>query len=120
MTGIGKGELGAEHAQRLPAELRGAMGHPYRRQILRRLDDGDGERSTAELRECGCIPCTLPCLTYHLGVLVEAGLVRRIPTGSVEGRIVHLFAAADHGQAVAEILQTTAALDGRHLELTRA
>ena len=121
MAGKGKGELGARQASRLPAELRDAMGHPYRRQILRNLQDGGREQSASELRDCGCIPCTLSCLTYHLTVLVDAGLVRRVPVGSVEGRVVHTFAPAlEETPAVTEVLEATAISDGPHLEPAQA
>ena len=116
-----KGELGAHHAERLPAGVRSAMGHPFRRQILRILYESDGERSASELRECGCIPCTLSCIVYHLSVLADSGLVRRVPVGSVEGRLVHTFAAdLDDQPAVREVLEATATADGVHQEPAQA
>jgi len=120
MTEPGKQGLTAAQAELLPADLRHALEHPLRRQILRTLHADGGELTPAELGGCGCLPCTLPCVSYHLGVLVEAGLARRLPGRSVRGTLEHRFVStADDKQAVVEILQATAAADGLRLELAR-
>ncbi|HWC08745.1 MAG TPA: helix-turn-helix domain-containing protein [Solirubrobacterales bacterium] len=113
MTETGKGELSAYLAERLPLELRGALEHPCRRRILRALREDGGHLSAAEIRARGCTTCTLPCVTYHLGVLVESRLVRRLGAGSVRGRLEYAFAATLDGHPmVVEVLQATAASDG--------
>jgi hypothetical protein len=72
--------------------VRAALDHPCRQRILRSLRDTDGPMSAAEIRAGGRASCTLSCVTYHLGVLVEADLVRRLGAESVRGRLEHKFA----------------------------
>lgn len=113
MTETGKGELSASLAARLPLELRGALDHPCRRRILRALREDGGQLRAAEIRARGCSTCTLSCVTYHLGVLAQARLVRRLDAGSVRGRLEYAFAATLDGQpTVVEVLRATAAADG--------
>lgn len=113
MTETGKGELSAYLAERLPLELRGALDHPCRRRILRSLREDGGQLSAAEIRARGCTTCTPPCVTYHLGVLAEARLVRRLDAGSVHGRLEYAFVATlDEHPTVAEVLQVMAGGDG--------
>ena len=61
-----------------------ALGDPTRRQLLRRLADGD--RSVAEL--AATVPISRPAVSRHLRVLKEAGLVDEVPRGT--RRIYHL------------------------------
>lgn len=113
MTETGRGGLSASLAERLTLELRGALDHPCRRRILRSLQEDGGRLSAAEIRARGCSTCTLPCVTYHLGVLVESHLARRLDAGSVRGRLEYAFAATLDGQpAVLEVLRATADADG--------
>lgn len=106
--------LSAELAELLPPELRATLGHPCRRRILRSLrEDGGDQLSAAEIRASGCASCTLSCVIYHLGVLVESRLARRHGAGSVRGRLEYTFAATiDDKPAVVEVLRATAAGDG--------
>ncbi len=107
-----RSELSPALAERLPLELRPAIDHPCRRRILRALHEDGGHLSAAEIRARGCATCTLSCVTYHLGVLVESRLARRLGAGSVRGRIEYAFSASLDGQpAVIEVLQATAASD---------
>ena len=120
MRETGRGALSADLTERLPVALRHALDHPCRRQILRALRE-DGELSATGLRGRGCTTCTLSCVTYHLGVLVEAGLARRQTTGSVRGRLEYAFTAVLGGQpAVVDVLQATAAADGLRPEPAQA
>jgi hypothetical protein len=118
----GKGELSAHPgAARLPLELRGALDHPCRRRILRSLQEDGGQLSAAEIRARGCSTCTLPCVTYHLGVLVKSQLARRLDAGSVRGRLEYAFVATLDGQpTVAEVLGATASADGLPREPAQA
>jgi hypothetical protein len=113
MTEKRKGELSPGLAELLPLDLRAALDHPCRRRILRALrEDGGAQLSAAEIRAGGCATCTLSCVTYHLGVLVESRLARRLGAGSVRGRLEYAFAATpDAPTAVAEVLRATAADD---------
>lgn len=116
-----KGELSADLAGRLPLELRPAIDHPCRRRILRSLREDGGHLSAAEIRARGCATCTLSCVTYHLGVLVESRLVRRLDAGSVRGRLEYAFVATlDDQPTVVEVLQATAATDGFRPEPVQA
>ncbi len=114
MAAEGREGLSADLAGLLPLELRGTLGHPCRRRILRSLrEEGGDQLSAAEIRAGGCATCTLSCVTYHLGVLVESRLARRLDAGSVRGRLEYAFAATiDDKPAVIEVLRATAASDG--------
>lgn len=102
------------------SELQAALGHPYRRQLLRQLLAGRGGRSAAELRDRDCASCGLACVSYHLGVLADAGLIDRVPTGQIEGRTVHVFTAGPGpSAAVAELLAKSEASD-RRMRLARS
>lgn len=83
------GESGVDAAERASR----ALDHPCRQRILNALREDGGELSAAEIRARGCASCTLPCVTYHLGVLVESRLVRRLGAGSVRGRLEYVFIA---------------------------
>ena len=61
-----------------------ALGDPTRRELLRRLADGD--RSVTEL--AASLPISRPAVSRHLRVLKEAGLVAEAPRGT--RRIYHL------------------------------
>lgn len=61
-----------------------ALGDPTRRDLLRRLADGD--RSVGEL--AATLPISRPAVSRHLRVLKDAGLVDEVPRGT--RRIYHL------------------------------
>ena len=61
-----------------------ALGDPTRRELLRRLADGD--RSVTEL--AATLPISRPAVSRHLRVLKDAGLVDEVPRGT--WRIYHL------------------------------
>jgi predicted ArsR family transcriptional regulator len=84
--------ISAENNDPAP-ELRTDLEHPCRQRILRSLREHGGPLTAAEIRASGRPPCTLSCVTYHLGVLTEADLVRRLGAGSVRGRPQYTFAA---------------------------
>lgn len=121
MNETGKSGLSAELAALLPLTLRAALDHPCRRRILRSLREDGGPLSTAEIRARGCSTCTLPCVTYHLGVLVKSRLVRRLGAGSVRGRLEYAFVATlDEQPAVLAALDATAIADGVRSEPAQA
>jgi hypothetical protein len=122
MTVRRKGGLSAELSARLPLELREALDNPCRRRILRSLrEEGGAPLRAAELRAGGCATCTLSCVTYHLGVLVESHPVRRLGAGSVQGRLEYAFAATLEDQpTVVEVLEATAIADGARPEPAQA
>lgn len=121
MTETGKGGLSADLAALLPLDLRDALDSPCRRRILRSLREDGGELNVAEIRARGCSTCTLSCVTYHLGVLVESHLVRRLGAGSVRGRLEYTFAAiAEEQPGLEQVLTATAIADGAHPEPAQA
>lgn len=122
MTEKGRGDLSAHPgAARLPLELRGALDHPCRRRILRSLQEDGGQLSAVEIRARGCSTCTPPCVTYHLGVLVNSQLARRLDAGSVRGRLEYGFVAAVDGKpTVVEVLRATASADALAREPAQA
>jgi DNA-binding transcriptional ArsR family regulator len=72
-------------------DLFSALGHPMRRQILRRmLADGD-ETSPRELAKQLHQP--LSALSYHVRVLAECGAVELVRTNQIRGSTQHFYRA---------------------------
>ena len=57
----------------------GALAHPSRRQILLVLHFRAGEMTAGEI--AARFSCTWPTTTRHLGILLEAGLVKKHSSG---------------------------------------
>jgi hypothetical protein len=81
-----------EHlAEQLPREVRDALGHPFRRQILRVLDSDNPRLSAADLSQSGPVPCSVSSASYHLCVLTQSGLVEIVGSESAAGSMKRYF-----------------------------
>jgi DNA-binding transcriptional ArsR family regulator len=78
----------------------GALAHPTRRAVLRRLSRG--EASVGEL--AAPFQVSLPAITRHLHVLEDAGLIGRV----VDGRMHRMHLQADPMRDAAEWITTYA------------
>jgi DNA-binding transcriptional ArsR family regulator len=108
--------LPAHLAARIPAELRGALEHPYRRQILRALDRDVLQLSPSELAEAGLIPCSTSCVSYHLRTLYDAGLIQKDRSESIRGTTTDYFSSSIGAQAgVLDVLRSTERSDNQLL-----
>lgn len=105
-------------ADRLPKEIRDALRHPYRRQILRELGD-DQRLSAPDLTGAGRIPCSVSSVSYHARCLEACGLVEQVGTQKAEGSLKYLFSSlvADNDD-VQQVLRATQQLDRERLEPT--
>lgn len=101
---------------RLTPEALDALGHPYRRQILRALHRDVSSLSPPELTESGLLPCSLSAAVYHLEVLENAGLVGEVDAGQ-EGSVTvrHFASRVEAGSTVAEVLRETDDADRQRL-----
>lgn len=103
----------------IPVAGRDALGHPYRRQILRALQREAVKLSPAELTESGLLPCTPACAAYHLQVLTGSGLAESVETEAVGSGITQRFAARiDEDGPVLSVLRETEQSDQRRLAAT--
>lgn len=106
-----------EHlAQQLPREVRDALGHPFRRQVLRVLD-GDAQRlNAAELSQSTPLPCSVSSASYHLCVLSKSGLVEIVGSESAAGTVQRYFSSRPgRNRLVQQILGETEQTDQRLL-----
>lgn len=103
-------------ASRLTADLRRALQHPCRRQILRSLHSHVQKLNPAEAAGSGLIPCSTSCASYHMRVLASVGLVQEDGSAPFEGSIKRYFSSAVRDKAlVLEVLKETEEPDGRLL-----
>ena len=72
-------------------DLFNALGHPMRRNILRRMLDGGGETSPRELATQLGEPLT--ALSYHVRVLAECDAVELTRTERIRGSTRHFYRA---------------------------
>ena len=79
--------------QQLPREVRDALGHPFRRQILRVLDGQHPKLSAADLSQSGPVPCSVSSASYHLCVLTKSGLVEVAGSESAAGSMTRYFSS---------------------------
>lgn len=101
-------------AARLPAGVRDALQHPYRRQIVRALHRDVRELSPSEVAESGLVPCSIGCAAYHMDVLARAGLLRGPEAVRCSGSVTRSYSARTAGAgAVAEVLRETEQADQR-------
>lgn len=100
---------------KLPIEMRKALEHPCRRQILRALGSGGQKKSPSELTQSGSVSFGTPCTSYHCRTLEGYGLVRRAGTEPVRGSLKHYFTSlvADN-DLVLTALKATEKSDQRH------
>jgi DNA-binding transcriptional ArsR family regulator len=66
-----------------------ALGHPLRRQILRRMIVASGETSPREL--AATLEQPLSALSYHVRVLAECGAIRLVRTRQIRGSTQHFY-----------------------------
>jgi DNA-binding transcriptional ArsR family regulator len=106
-----------EHlAQQLSRGVRDALGHPFRRQILRVLDSGAPKLSAADLSQSGPVPCSISSASYHLCVLTESGLVEIVSAESAAGSMKRYFSShPDQNRLVQRVLDDTEENDQRLL-----
>jgi DNA-binding transcriptional ArsR family regulator len=69
-----------------------ALGHPLRRQILRKMLEEDSEMTPLELSVYLGEP--LSALSYHVRVLAECGAVKLARTRQVRGSTQHFYSPA--------------------------
>lgn len=103
-------------ASKLGADLRPALQHPCRRQILRSLDGHVQKLNPAEAAESGLLPCSTPCASYHMRILAKARLVRRAGSEASRGSIkVYFSSLIGEKPVVLEVLRETEESDSRFL-----
>ncbi len=71
------------------SDLFNALGHPMRRQILRRMLDDGGEASPRELSARLRQP--LSALSYHVRVLAECEAIELVRTRQIRGTTQHFY-----------------------------
>jgi predicted transcriptional regulator len=102
-------------ASQVPPELRKALRHAYRRQILRALH-GDAETLSAfELAGSGVLPCSVSCASYHLQVLQASGLVTTARAANGDTARQHFAATPEQNGVLLEVLRDTALSDREQL-----
>ncbi|HSK50021.1 MAG TPA: helix-turn-helix domain-containing protein [Solirubrobacterales bacterium] len=94
----------------LPSDVRRALSHPYRRQILRILLVG-GPMSSVEIADHPSAPCSAPCLSRHVRVLSVSSLLTEESVREERGMTEHFFSAAPLPDSIHEALAETDALD---------
>jgi DNA-binding transcriptional ArsR family regulator len=103
-------------ADQLPRDVRDALGHPFRRQILRVLDSGIPKLSAAHLSQSSPAPCSISSANYHLCVLTKSGLVEVIGLESDGGSMTRYFSSRPgQNRLVQRILGATEQADQRLL-----
>lgn len=103
-------------AKKLPADLRDALQHPYRRRILRTLHRDVQRLSPSELATSGLVPCSVSCISYHMLALSSSGLIREDGTESVGGSRRRYFSSSVTDEhPVLGVLRDTEASDNRFL-----
>ncbi|HEX3735302.1 MAG TPA: hypothetical protein VHU86_09115 [Solirubrobacterales bacterium] len=110
-------ELPKRLASKLSADLRPALQHPCRRQILRSLHNHVHQKlNPAEAAESGLLPCSTPCANYHMRVLAKARLVGRASSEASRGSIkVYFSSLIGEKPVVLEVLRETEESDSRFL-----
>lgn len=110
------GRLTVDMPAGIPAAERDALGHPYRRQILRALGRQPLKLSPSELTESGLLPCTAACAAYHLQVLANSGLADPAEPEAAGSGIRRRFSSlVGPGSPVLTVLRETEQPDRRRL-----
>lgn len=97
-----------------PRAMLKALLHPYRRQLLRALEQVR-MLSPAEVANSGLLPCGLTTAAYHLTVLADAGLVRQEPPDPSDRTFRFCSAEAEPAGPLAEYLRQTLEEDEEHI-----
>jgi DNA-binding transcriptional ArsR family regulator len=104
--------LSPELAAQLPPKARDALGHPFRRQILRTLNESDGPRSPSEIAATTLPRASVSVISYHAQVLEGCGSVTISGSRPVQGGVARLYASTVAGdEQVVAVLQATRQLD---------
>jgi DNA-binding transcriptional ArsR family regulator len=99
-------------ANQLPEDVRDALQHPSRRQILRVLP---GKASASDLVRSGHVPFSVSSVSYHLRVLEESGLVEEVERQQSKGSVEsHFSSRAADLNGVAAALRATLESDRQH------
>jgi hypothetical protein len=99
-----------------PAPERDALGHPFRREILRALGRETAQLSPAELADSGLLPCSAGCAAYHLQVLAHCGLAAGVESEVASDGVAQRFTSLiEDGDPALAILRETTQSDRRHL-----
>ena len=85
--------LPVDLTQQLPRAVRDALGHPFRRQILRVLGAGAPQLSAVDLSQSGPVPFSVSSASYHLCVLTKSGLVEISNSESSAGSVKRYFSS---------------------------
>lgn len=103
-------------AGQLPMEVKDALGHPFRRQLLRVLNGGGRRLSAADLANAGPTPSPVSRTNYHLRVLTGSGLLELAGSESSGGSRKQFFASrSDQTDPILQVLGDTAESDQRLL-----
>jgi DNA-binding transcriptional ArsR family regulator len=87
------------------SDLFTALGHPLRRQILRKMIGARSETSPREL--AASLEQPLSALSYHVRVLAECGAIRLVRTKQIRGSTQHFYRSAVKAQWARTALSTT-------------
>src|SRR5882724_213935 len=82
-----------------------ALGHPLRRQILRKMIGASGETSPREL--AATLGQPLSALSYHVRVLAECGAIKLVRTKQIRGSTQHFYRSAVRAQWARTALRAT-------------
>lgn len=77
------GQAAKDENRGVTVDLIDALGHPLRREILRRLHESDGARSPSLLAEC--LGLGVSNVSYHMGVLAKLRAVKKTRSRQVRG-----------------------------------
>jgi hypothetical protein len=111
-----------EHlAAKLPAELRDALQHPFRRRILRAFREDAQRLNPVELATSGQVPCSAACVNYHMLTLSTSGLVKEERSEPAGGSLKRYFSSSvGDRKLVFTVLQDTEESDNRFLAQSAA
>jgi len=82
-----------------------ALGHPLRRQILRKMIKDGGEVSPRQLATSLSVP--LSALSYHVRVLAECEAVELVRTRQIRGSTQHFYRSIVRARWARSALATT-------------
>jgi Helix-turn-helix domain len=109
-------QIPVELADQLEEGICGALGHPYRRQILRTLSAAGQKMSTIQLEASTGPSCPLSCTAYHARQLEEADLVAQVGSEAAEGTLTLFYSSLiGDDRLVHAVLQATEISDQQHL-----
>lgn len=93
-----------------PSDVRQALSHPYRRQVLRILL-ANGPMSSTEIAGHPSAPCRVLCLARHVRLLGESSLLIEERVTGKRGMAERFFSAVPLPSWIREVLAETEELD---------